>query len=123
MARLVNRRRSAKKSLRKKNMRKSVKHTKRNNRKTRMSHKRHTRKQRGGISRGRVTEECFNKCIEELTGKRPTEGHAVHLPKGVNINECLLPCQPKGDKYIAMKQEILAEMKRNEEKEFDKKNE
>ena len=46
MTRLVNRRRSAKKSLRKKNMRKSVKHTKRNNRKTRMSH---TRKQRGGI--------------------------------------------------------------------------
>lgn len=81
-----------------------------------MSHKRHTRKQRGGISRGRVTEECFNKCIEELTGKRPTEGHAVHLDKGVNINECLLPCQPKGDKYKAMKQEIL-------EKEFDKKNE
>jgi len=50
MTRLANRRRSAKKSLRKKNMRKSVKHTKRNNRKTRMSHKRHTRKQRGGIS-------------------------------------------------------------------------
>ena len=63
MTRLANRRRSAKKSLRKKNMRKSVKHTKRNNRKTRMSHKRHTRKQRGGESlHERVT---YLNCVEK----------------------------------------------------------
>ena len=85
MTRLVNRRRSAKKSLRKKNMRKSVKHTKRNNRKTRMSH---TRKQRGWIPRVRVREMCIKKCIEDmLKGETSTEGQAFRLPKGVNMGK------------------------------------
>jgi len=104
MARLVNRRRSAKKSLRK-----SVKHTKRNNRKTRMSHKKHTRKQRGGETpEERVTRKCMNanettitKCIENRIKQGFSDAY-VH---------CSATCKPGGDKYIETKTR-LAERKR-----------
>lgn len=114
MARLVNRRRSAKKSLRKKNMRKSVKHTKRNNRKTRMSH---TRKQRGGeeTPEERVREMCIKKCIEDmLKGETSTEGQAFRLPKGVNMGNCISECKPGQEKYTAMEKK-LEERKKKEE--------
>ena len=103
MARLVNRRRSAKKSLRKKNMRKSVKHTKRNNRKTRMSHKRHTRKQRGGISKELFTQQCKMKCIEKLVaGVTPAEG--FRLPAGVNMGKyCDSECNLKWEERKSKK--------------------
>jgi hypothetical protein len=117
MTRLANRRRSAKKSLRKKNMRKSVKHTKRNNRKTRMSHKRHTRKQRGGKEtyEERVTRKCIKKCIDDmLKGETSTEGQAFRLTKGVNMGKCISECQPGQEKYTAMEKK-LEERKKKEE--------
>ena len=114
MARLVNRRRSAKKSLRKKNMRKSVKHTKRNNRKTRM---RHTRKQRGGESlQSRVTREC----------NTDNETNIMNCIKGkfsvgdMDVRDCFATCKPGGEKYIETEEKV-AVMNRNKEKEFDKK--
>ena len=113
MTRLVNRRRSAKKSLRKKNMRKSVKHTKRNNRKTRMSHKRHTRKQRGGKEtyEERVTRKCNTE--NETNIMNCIQGKLIR--GDMDVRDCFATCKPGGEKYIET-QEILAEMNRNEEK-------
>lgn len=109
MTRLANRRRSAKKSLRKKNMRKSVKHTKRNNRKTRMSHKRHTRKQRGGESlHERVT---YLNCVEK------NETNIMNCIKekqkrgNMDLLDCFATCKPGGEKYRET-EEKLAERKR-----------
>jgi hypothetical protein len=105
MTRLVNRRRSAKKSLRKKNMRKSVKHTKRNNRKTRMSH---TRKQRGGESfEERVTRDCNTE--NETNIMNCIQGKFIR--GDMDVRDCFATCKPGGEKYIET-EEKLAERKR-----------